>query len=98
MHIAGTDVLEGDPLGRFNISAAGIQQRDQMVFEHALHTAKAPIVMTLSGGNQHPLQRGVVRHCEEAFACIVGGDAAVTFTKCAFQARGRAMAMLLSFL
>uniref|UniRef100_A0A7S3VQH8 Histone deacetylase domain-containing protein n=1 Tax=Dunaliella tertiolecta TaxID=3047 RepID=A0A7S3VQH8_DUNTE len=47
---AGTDVLEGDPLGRFNISAAGIQQRDQMVFEHALHTAKAPIVMTLSGG------------------------------------------------
>ncbi|KAF5843761.1 hypothetical protein DUNSADRAFT_8277 [Dunaliella salina] len=47
---AGTDVLEGDPLGRFNISPSAIQQRDQMVFEHALHVAKAPIVMTLSGG------------------------------------------------
>ena len=48
--LTGTDVLSGDPLGRFDISEEGIKQRDNMVWEHALRVAKAPIVMTLSGG------------------------------------------------
>jgi len=47
---AGTDILEGDPLGRMSVSQAGVLQRDAMVWDYALHTAKAPIVMTLSGG------------------------------------------------
>jgi len=43
-------VLSGDPLGRFNVSEEGIKKRDHMVWEHALKVARAPIVMTLSGG------------------------------------------------
>jgi histone deacetylase 11 len=48
---AGTDCLEGDPLGNLDITAAGIVERDEIVFEAAL-TRSIPIVMVLSGGYQ----------------------------------------------
>lgn len=48
---AGTDILEGDPLGKMQISAAGIVQRDELVFRYALMNGY-PIVMLLSGGYQ----------------------------------------------
>ncbi len=48
---AGTDILEGDPLGRMNITAGGIIQRDEKVFRHALMEG-VPVVMLLSGGYQ----------------------------------------------
>jgi histone deacetylase 11 len=48
---AGTDILEGDPLGRMSVSAGGVIQRDEKVFRHALMEG-APIVMLLSGGYQ----------------------------------------------
>lgn len=48
---AGTDILEGDPLGRMNITAGGVIQRDEKVFRHALMEG-VPIVMLLSGGYQ----------------------------------------------
>ncbi|XP_052287071.1 histone deacetylase 11-like isoform X2 [Dreissena polymorpha] len=48
---AGTDILEGDPLGHLNISAKGILKRDEIVFEHAIKR-KIPIVMVTSGGYQ----------------------------------------------
>lgn len=47
---SGTDVLEGDPLGRLGVTAQGVLKRDAMVWDYALHTAQAPILMTLSGG------------------------------------------------
>jgi len=46
---AGTDILDGDPLGRLCVSAAGVITRDEMVFQYA-RTNNVPIVMLLSGG------------------------------------------------
>jgi len=46
---AGTDILDGDPLGNCSISSNGILLRDQMVFDMAFQ-AKIPILMLLSGG------------------------------------------------
>ncbi|GLC37260.1 hypothetical protein PLESTB_001142700 [Pleodorina starrii] len=50
MYNAGTDVLAGDPLGRLDMSAAGVVERDEMVWAWARNVARAPVVMTLSGG------------------------------------------------
>ena len=47
---AGTDVLSGDPLGRMDVDEASIIARDEAVWRFAAETAKAPIVMMLSGG------------------------------------------------
>ncbi|XP_054162088.1 histone deacetylase 11-like [Oppia nitens] len=41
---AGTDVLNGDPLGNMNLTITGVIDRDQIVFEHA-KTNNIPIVM-----------------------------------------------------
>ncbi|XP_078678448.1 histone deacetylase 11-like [Branchiostoma floridae x Branchiostoma belcheri] len=52
---AGTDVLEGDPLGALSISPEGIIQRDQLVFELARGKGRPrqiPILMVTSGGYQ----------------------------------------------
>jgi histone deacetylase 11 len=46
---AGTDCLEGDPLGDLNISAKGIIDRDQMVFGECLEN-NIPVTMIMSGG------------------------------------------------
>ncbi|XP_024378461.1 histone deacetylase 2 isoform X1 [Physcomitrium patens] len=46
---AGTDVLEGDPLGRLLVSPEGVKQRDEMVFRFA-KDQKSPIIMLTSGG------------------------------------------------
>lgn len=46
---AGTDVLEGDPLGGLKVSPEGIKERDEMVFQFASEQ-KSPILMVTSGG------------------------------------------------
>ena len=46
---AGTDIFEGDPLGRMSISEGGIMKRDEFVFRLA-QEKKIPILMVLSGG------------------------------------------------
>ncbi|KAJ7958344.1 Histone deacetylase [Quillaja saponaria] len=46
---AGTDILDGDPLGRLKISPEGIAIRDEKVFQFA-RERKVPIVMLTSGG------------------------------------------------
>lgn len=46
---AGTDILSGDPLGRFAVSAEGVKQRDAAVFGFS-DQLRCPIVMLLSGG------------------------------------------------
>ncbi|XP_069062718.1 histone deacetylase 11 isoform X2 [Pleurodeles waltl] len=48
---AGTDILEGDPLGGLSISPQGIIKRDEIVFETAKRH-KIPILMVTSGGYQ----------------------------------------------
>ncbi|BES90983.1 Histone deacetylase domain [Nesidiocoris tenuis] len=46
---AGTDILDGDPLGRLSVSPKGVIKRDQIVFMKARERA-VPIVMLTSGG------------------------------------------------
>ncbi|KAJ4824364.1 hypothetical protein Tsubulata_042158 [Turnera subulata] len=45
---AGTDILDGDPLGRLKISPDGIASRDEKVFRFA-REKNAPLVMLTSG-------------------------------------------------
>ncbi|PON96051.1 Histone deacetylase superfamily [Trema orientale] len=47
---AGTDILDGDPLGRLKISPDGIASRDEKVFRFA-HERSIPIVMLTSGAH-----------------------------------------------
>jgi histone deacetylase 11 len=50
---AGTDCLEGDPLGSMQVTADGIVERDRLVFDAALkRDTPIPLVMLLSGGYQ----------------------------------------------
>ena len=49
---AGTDCMEGDPLGGLQLTAEGIIARDELMFSLALTRYKVPIVMLLSGGYQ----------------------------------------------
>ncbi|KAH7681954.1 histone deacetylase 11 protein [Dioscorea alata] len=46
---AGTDILEGDPLGRLKISPEGVTARDEKVFRFAKEQ-NIPIIMLTSGG------------------------------------------------
>ncbi|KDP34107.1 hypothetical protein JCGZ_07678 [Jatropha curcas] len=46
---AGTDILDGDPLGRLKISPDGVTARDEKVFRFA-RERNAPLVMLTSGG------------------------------------------------
>ncbi|KAI5648023.1 hypothetical protein M9H77_34028 [Catharanthus roseus] len=46
---AGTDILEGDPLGRLKISPEGIALRDEKVFRFARERS-IPLIMLTSGG------------------------------------------------
>ena len=50
-YIAGSDILENDPLGRLSVSPKGIIQRDQRVFEVS-RKHNVPVVMLLAGGYQ----------------------------------------------
>ncbi|RXM95935.1 Histone deacetylase 11 [Acipenser ruthenus] len=48
---AGTDILDGDPLGGLAISPQGIIKRDEILFK-AARRRKIPILMVTSGGYQ----------------------------------------------
>ncbi|XP_049682646.1 histone deacetylase 11 isoform X4 [Accipiter gentilis] len=48
---AGTDILDGDPLGGLAISPQGIVKRDEVVFK-AARRRRIPILMVTSGGYQ----------------------------------------------
>uniref|UniRef100_A0A8D0FBU6 Histone deacetylase 11 n=1 Tax=Strix occidentalis caurina TaxID=311401 RepID=A0A8D0FBU6_STROC len=48
---AGTDILDGDPLGGLAISPQGIVKRDEVVFK-AARSRRIPILMVTSGGYQ----------------------------------------------
>ena len=51
IYVAGTDILDSDPLGGLGVSAKGVIERDELVFKYAFEN-KIPIVMLLSGGYQ----------------------------------------------
>uniref|UniRef100_A0A1D1XEK5 histone deacetylase n=1 Tax=Anthurium amnicola TaxID=1678845 RepID=A0A1D1XEK5_9ARAE len=46
---AGTDILDGDPLGRLKVSPEGVTMRDEMVFRFA-RERNIPLLMLTSGG------------------------------------------------
>lgn len=46
---AGTDILDGDPLGLLHVSQSGVVERDELVMAAALRHG-VPVVMLLSGG------------------------------------------------
>ena len=46
---AGTDILRGDRIGRLDVSADGIRERDRYVVD-ALKERKIPTVIVTSGG------------------------------------------------
>ncbi|XP_056001159.1 histone deacetylase 11-like isoform X2 [Ostrea edulis] len=53
---AGTDILEGDPLGNLSVTPQGIIERDRIVFSHVRHQ-NIPILMVTSGGYQRSTAR-----------------------------------------
>ncbi|XP_039654462.1 histone deacetylase 11 isoform X4 [Perca fluviatilis] len=53
---AGTDILDGDPLGGLSISPQGIVNRDEIVFRAATRRG-IPILMVTSGGYQKKTAR-----------------------------------------
>ncbi|CAJ1051860.1 histone deacetylase 11 [Xyrichtys novacula] len=53
---AGTDILDGDPLGGLSISPQGIVKRDEIVFR-AARRRDIPILMVTSGGYQKKTAR-----------------------------------------
>uniref|UniRef100_A0A3Q1HC02 Histone deacetylase 11 n=1 Tax=Anabas testudineus TaxID=64144 RepID=A0A3Q1HC02_ANATE len=53
---AGTDILDGDPLGGLSISPHGIVKRDEIVFRAAMRRG-IPILMVTSGGYQKKTAR-----------------------------------------
>ena len=49
LYIAGSDPYEGDRLGRLAVSAAGLLERDRLVFD-AVQRAGLPLAIVLGGG------------------------------------------------
>jgi acetoin utilization deacetylase AcuC-like enzyme len=54
-YLAGADPFEGDRLGRLKLTMAGLETRDRMVL-HRCHTARIPVVVTMSGGYAHDVK------------------------------------------
>jgi len=76
---AGTDILDGDPLGCLSISPQGIIERDQIVFQKC-RTRGIPVMMVTSGGYQKTTARIIADSvlnlralslitCDEAESC-----------------------------
>ncbi len=63
IYIAGSDILEGDPLGALSVSEDGLIKRDEIVFNLAL-SRKTPIVMLFGGGYQKENARVIARSIE----------------------------------
>jgi len=49
MYLAGADPFEGDRLGRLKLTAQGLQQRDQRVFDWC-RARRLPLVLLMAGG------------------------------------------------
>ncbi len=49
IYLAGADPFEGDKLGRLNMSKAGLEERDRLVFDHC-QRAGLPVAVAMAGG------------------------------------------------
>ena len=58
IYLAGADAHEGDRLGRLKLTEAGMQARDQRVFDWALRH-EVPMIICMGGGYGHDLQTTV---------------------------------------
>ena len=69
---AGVDALRGDQLGRLALSAAGMSQRDRLVYE-TVKSLTIPVVVTLGGGYARPIEGSVEAHarCYKAAARLL---------------------------
>ena len=79
---AGTDILAGDPLGSLSVSAAGVVQRDELVWRAAL-AAGSPLVMLLSGGYTAASTPCIASSLENLFKKLGLGSAAAEQSKAA---------------
>eukprot|EP01139_Manchomonas_bermudensis_P007204 Amastigsp_a179877_34.p1 type:complete len:237 gc:universal Amastigsp_a179877_34:284-994(+) len=70
---AGTDCLEGDPLGRMHLSEDAIVARDEFVFG-ACFERGIPVMMLLSGGYQASNARVIARSIENLDAKFKLGE------------------------
>ncbi|RMA81022.1 histone deacetylase family protein [Umboniibacter marinipuniceus] len=66
---AGVDVFEGDPLGRLNISAAGLRQRERQVLS-ALY-GEVPVATVIGGGYDDDREALSHRHAMVIEAALV---------------------------
>ncbi|MFW2422036.1 MAG: histone deacetylase, partial [Porticoccaceae bacterium] len=68
LYDAGVDIFAGDPLGRLQVSEAGIRQRDRMVLT-MLRSRNIPVATVIGGGyddNRQALARRHAMVIEEA--------------------------------
>lgn len=63
IYLAGADAHEGDRLGRLKITQAGMQKRDQKVFEFA-RDRQLGIAVAMAGGYGHDIHQTVAVHAQ----------------------------------
>lgn len=63
IYLAGADPHEGDRLGRLNLTNAGMQLRDQAVFQYALDR-QIPVAFSMAGGYGKDIQSTVEIHLQ----------------------------------
>jgi len=66
---AGTDILQGDPLGAMAVCPEGVLERDARVFDAAL-ARDIPVVMLLSGGYQRSNAEVIAGSIQNLFAAF----------------------------
>lgn len=65
--VAGADAFEGDRLGRLSVTKAGMQERDNIVFEACARTG-TPVAVVMSGGYSHDIRDTVDIHAATVWA------------------------------
>jgi acetoin utilization deacetylase AcuC-like enzyme len=81
-YLAGADPHEGDRLGRLKLTAAGLAERDQRVFEW-LRQRRIPVAVTMAGGYGHDIKTTVAIHlqtlrCAAEYHCRWQSDRVAT--------------------
>ncbi|PSL50217.1 acetoin utilization deacetylase AcuC-like enzyme [Chitinophaga niastensis] len=61
-YLSGVDILETDKFGKLKVTAAGCQQRDELVF-HALKKHQIPCAVAMGGGYSTHIRDIVNAHC-----------------------------------
>ncbi|KAL4452011.1 hypothetical protein ABPG75_007673 [Micractinium tetrahymenae] len=85
---AGTDVLDGDPLGRLRVSEAGVVERDRLVWAAAAQH-RVPVLMLLSGGYTRASTPVIARSIQALFEQFgLGADAGSAGEAAACKADG----------